>query len=87
MPNKVHEHARRMTFHNEYSRGCPGLQIPSKTVEENEKEKDKIDKAKLNKRVKIITMMRERIGLWTKKEGSEEKEKTMVKTKNRKKIK
>lgn len=54
-------------------------------MEENEKEKDKIDKAKLNKRVKIITMMRERIGLWTKKEGSEEKEKTMVKTKNRKK--
>lgn len=56
-------------------------------MEEKEKEKDKIDKAKLNKRVKIITMMRERIGLWTKKEGSEEKEKTMVKTKNRKKIK
>lgn len=55
----------------------------SKTVEENEKEKDKIDKAKLIKRVKIITMMRERMGLWTKKEGSEEKEKTMVKTKNR----
>lgn len=54
-------------------------------MEEKEKEKDKIDKAKLNKRVKIITMMRERIGLWTKKEGSEEKEKTMVKTKNREK--
>lgn len=53
-------------------------------MEENEKEKDKIDKANLNKMMKIITMMRERMGLWTKKENSEVKEKTMVKTKNRK---